>query len=361
MKLPIVTAWLPIIVTLLVLGGCGKKTRLVPPQAVIPARITDLRYQLDTSGVKLYWSWPERSNQGERLHTINEFILERAVFPKGTYCSDCPVTYEILATIDGGNIPETRQARTVEYQEANLTTGTHYLYRVRSSMGWPVISNASEPVEFTWQPPVVPPAHPTAKAYDQKIILSWQPPVNDINGTPLTAQPSYRIERSEDQEKFSLLAHGIMETIYTDRRVTNGTPYTYRIRAERKAGGIGLYSTAITATPLDLTPPPPPRHLSTIMIKEGIRILWEPVLDPDIAGYLLYRRVVLVPETSATMPEDSGYEVIAKLHDPGANNALDREIPARVQKIIYALKSYDRATPANTSPLSQSTTIIPDR
>ena len=64
------------------LAGCGKKTRPVPPDTVMPAPIGDLSYHLDEKGVALSWSYPRSTVQGDRLpYRIEKFELLRAVIP----------------------------------------------------------------------------------------------------------------------------------------------------------------------------------------------------------------------------------------------------------------------------------------
>ena len=67
-----------LLATPLFLVGCGKKTPPVPPESAVPAQVSDLRSDLDPTGVTLKWSWPRKTEKGAGLRRVSEFIVERA-------------------------------------------------------------------------------------------------------------------------------------------------------------------------------------------------------------------------------------------------------------------------------------------
>ena len=77
MKLKILLTWVGLIFAGALLVSCGRKTAPVPPQAIIPAPVSDLAYQLDAKGVTLFWSPATRTEQGGRLPVIEKFLIER--------------------------------------------------------------------------------------------------------------------------------------------------------------------------------------------------------------------------------------------------------------------------------------------
>ena len=95
----------------ILVSGCGRKTDLVPPQRLVPAAITDLRYSLDEKGVTLEWSYPTELENGDELHFIESFEVERASVPEAEYCDGCPVLYEEPQEIGGGHLPPSGKVR----------------------------------------------------------------------------------------------------------------------------------------------------------------------------------------------------------------------------------------------------------
>ena len=49
------------------LGGCGYKTLPVAPSAMIPRPITDLSYELTSTGAVLRWTYPDRTTSDSKL------------------------------------------------------------------------------------------------------------------------------------------------------------------------------------------------------------------------------------------------------------------------------------------------------
>jgi len=135
-----------------VLSSCGKKTAPIPPRAIIPLPITDLAHQLDDSGVTLSWSPPARSEQGHRLPKIDSYLIERAEYALADFCKNCPVRYTEIGVITGEDDPA-GWGETLTYRDEKLKDGHIYYYRVKTKVGWRVISRPSEPVRFEWRAP----------------------------------------------------------------------------------------------------------------------------------------------------------------------------------------------------------------
>lgn len=134
------------------LSGCGKKTAPIPPQAAIPLPIADLAHQLDDRGVTLFWSPPVRSEQGHRLPEIDSYLIERAEYGLADFCKNCPVRYTEVGIITGED-DLAGWGETLTYRDEELKDGHIYYYRVKTKVGWRVISRPSEPVRFEWRAP----------------------------------------------------------------------------------------------------------------------------------------------------------------------------------------------------------------
>ena len=71
-------AALTVLLLIVLLPGCGRKTALVPPRKLVPVAISDLRYTLDEKGVTLKWSYPAKMENGDDLQTVESFEVLRA-------------------------------------------------------------------------------------------------------------------------------------------------------------------------------------------------------------------------------------------------------------------------------------------
>ncbi|HIJ79780.1 MAG: fibronectin type III domain-containing protein [Desulfobulbaceae bacterium] len=324
--------------SLLVLGACGKKTRPVPPDTVLPAPITDLRAKLDEKGVTLTWSFPTRTVQGERLpYRLDGFRLLRAVVAEKDYCAGCPVTFGPAIDIKG----ESGAEGEVTYRETLLRPQHRYVYRVQSRAGWFVASADSNPVAVGWDTPLQAPRELAAEEGDQLLTLTWQPPAGLLDGTEVTDPVHYQILRSLNGEVFAEYGELVDGLSFVDRNVRNSTRYFYKIRAvrlhhETKAGGMA--TEPVVASPRDLQPPVPPQHVAVTAIEQGVKIYWEAVPETDLAGFHIYRR-----DPAKDKAEHVGEVGGASL------SFIDKNLPNSSATWYYSVTAFDRARPANES------------
>ncbi len=326
------------------LSGCGKKTRPVPPDTVLPAPITDLRGQVDEKGVSLSWTYPTRTVQGERLpYRIEKFQLFRAVIPLGEYCRECPIPFGPPIEIEGVS----GQGGKVFYQESLLRPRSRYVYQVRSKAGWFVTSDESNTVSLVWDTPLMAPREFGIEEGDRQLTLSWQPPAGLLDGSTVSDPIRYRVYRSTTGEAFAELG-GLLEGLsYEDGNLRNGRPYFYRVRAIRLHEGTeaaGMASETVVATPQDRVAPAPPQQVSAFVTEAGVKLIWEAVPESDLAGFRIYRR-----EARKLEPE-----LIAEVGGAGLSY-VDATLPRGKGIWYYSVSAFDRARPANESSRSRET------
>jgi hypothetical protein len=90
----------------------------------------------------------------------------------------------------------------------------------------------------------------TATSGDASVALTWQPPSSN-GGSAITGYNVYRAPGSGSMAKLTTVS----STSYTDKAVTNGTTYSYAVKAVN-AVGEGPASSSVTAIPSATTPPP---------------------------------------------------------------------------------------------------------
>ena len=328
-------------------AGCGKKTPPLPPESAVPAPIGDLTAELDRDGVSLRWSWPRKTEKGALLRRISEFTVERAVDPVDGFCGECPRRYQPLASLEGGPLPERPEETLLSYRDRDLQPGYHYSYRVRSTLGWRVVSAPSAPVGLVWQVVLAPPTDLAASPGEGEVALSWRPPERDSTGVPVTGPFFYEVQRSEAGQPFRTLGGQLAAPAFTDQGAKSGVAYQYRVRAARTSGGTGEYSASLTVLLVDTTPPSAPFGLSAVVSRESVRLFWEPVSAEDFGGVMIFRRRQLVTASGEL-------ELIGRVE--GRVTTYVDPLPLEAAEVRhYALKSYDRAEPPNLSEFSRET------
>jgi len=335
---------------IMLVPGCGRKTPLVPPQRLVPVKITNLAYALDEKGVTLRWSYPVRMENGDSLQAIERFDLYRAVMPEEEFCPGCPVRYEEPLEIAGGQVPP-GGGRTAVYQEGDLRSGYRYFYKIRSLAGKWYASGDSNVVSFVWYLPPKMPAGLEAEAGDRSVTLRWEPVRENTADTPLEQPVRYQVFRRTGSEDFTARGLPLQETEFIDTGLVNAEQYIYQVRAVVVYGDTvqaGGASKTAAAVPRDLTPPSPPQHLVAVAIPGGVRLVWQAAAGEDLAGYRVYRRT-----------DDAGRpELIAEL-GPGQNQYID-QTPGSGSRLYYSITSFDAAQPANESlPTAEEAIELP--
>ena len=313
------------------LVACGKRGDPRPPVPVIPAATTDLVVTQRADQVLLSWSYPALSTAGRSLTGVRRISIYRyeeelPVSPGGRdprtlMPGDVDTTepQPIVLFSRVPTIPEaqfTRLSKKVEsIEKANLagaTVGSRLLFidspPFRSSDGRPVrltYAVVTEGDEARSQPsnlaiivplPVaVPPAGVTATAKAEGVTVSWTAPGTAVTGETGPIIAGYNIYRTGPGGELGDLptpinTAPIMGTTYAD------TPgygeHEYRVAAVATTGPPAIQSglsAPARVTFRDLVPPPPPTNVTVLVETKLVRLLWEPVSAPDLAGYNVYR------------------------------------------------------------------------
>ena len=329
-----------VLLFILLLSGCGRKTALVPPQKLVPVSINDLRYVLDENSVTLKWSYPTKMENGDELQAIEIFEIYRAVIPVEEFCEGCPVQYEEPIEVDGGHLPPAGGARSGAYTEAYLQSGYRYLYKVRSRAGWWYASADSNVVSFARTVPPKAPQGVRIEAGDRSLALRWEPVTHNAEAEPLAHAALYQVYRRIGNEDFAALGDPVQEPVFIDAGLINERHYSYKVRAliaymdTLQAGGA---SQVVSGVPKDRTPPPQPQNLVAVEIPGGIKLAWQAVGTDDLGGYRIYRR-----EEAAAGPE-----LLAEM-GPEQNQYTDRSTSTG-RKWFYTVTSFDTAQPFNES------------
>ena len=271
------------------LVGCGRKTPVVPPNAVIPEPITSLEYQVDDTGATLSWRYPSHSIQGQSIKNIRAFQVHKAIIPEADYCDGCPVIYDSIVRIDArGTKPKGR----LTYKDSDLQPGFHYVYMVRSDSGWRIQSDESNRVDFSYASTLNAPAELEVEVGDHVLTLTWQPVTHREDGSEVT-ELLYQVYRGTSRTDLTPHGDAVATPRFTDRGVSNERAYFYNVRAVTQEAGsqtAGHASATVSGMALDMVPPAPPQNVQLIALSQGVQLHWTPATDTDLGGYRVYRK-----------------------------------------------------------------------
>lgn len=313
-----------IVVSLLVLVACGKRGDPRPPVPVIPQATNDLVVAQRSNRIVLSWSYPSLTTTGRSLPGFRRLVVYRyseELPPSATTAQPIPAESAVAdATAQFARVPEltpVQFARVAErvnsIEGADLTAssvGSRIVYtdtpRLTSVSGRPIrltyavvtegladrgpFSNLVTIVPLVIAPP---PTRVTATADAAGVTVKWEMPRHTTGPEPVII--GYNVYRGAEEGVPSAFSDPINATPVTGTIFNDTPPYgehQYRITAVAAAGPPRLESDpsqAVKVTFRDLVPPPPPASISALVETAAIRIVWDAVDAPDLAGYKLYR------------------------------------------------------------------------
>ena len=331
---------------LMLAAACGVKAPPVPADLLLPARVSLVRYHFDEQGrVVLSFQAPTINRLDKPLAKLGGFFIDRSENRlEPGFCPGCPVTFARRARVEAKR-PEGRDAVWGGWYEFTDELAPGYVYHYRlyafDAKGHYDRAQFRDLVVY-YDTPSRPPDAVRAKPDDRLVTLSWPPPERLADGRPLRDLVGYNIYRSANGVAWARLNadEPWPLTVFEDHQVENGRTYHYRVKAVRRFQQTAIEggsSAAVTAVPVDLTPPPAPVNLVAALTESGISLRWQEVEAADLAGYRVYRRADDEDRFSRIGP--------ALLKEPVF---LDRTVK-KGHRYTYRVTAVDKAVPANES------------
>jgi hypothetical protein len=307
---------------LFVVVACGKRGDPRPPVPVIPQATSDLLVTQRASKLILSWSYPSLTTAGRSLSGVRRISVYRYVeelpVPQGGVDPKTLLPGDIDPTVPRpvalfSKIPTVASAqfaklatRVDSMENANIaaaSSGAKLTYEdlppFRTTDGRPVrityavVTEAGERGDFSNLATIVPldipaaPSNVVATARPQGVVLTW----NAV--TP--AQLGYNVYRTAVDTEPDIFATPINAAPVSNPTFTDTPPYgehEYRVTAVASATTPRIESgpsTPVRATFKDLIAPAAPAAITPLIEPKAVRLIWEPVDAPDLAGYMLYR------------------------------------------------------------------------
>lgn len=347
---------LPMAVVLLLTAGCGKKLDPLPPILVVPARPAPLRVYQDGSDVVVRFPFPLVTSEGIPLSNLRKVTIYREVQAAREGLRPQPPAAggdardreekefrkraEVIAEIGRDEMDQWTAGGDLLYRDSLLPLyrtrrlGRVLLrYGVTATRGKRLISELS-PIQGII--PVVPPGRPLflkATVEEKRVCLEWLPPEEMLDGARPPVAGAYAVYRKERGDEWYEGEIAVVKgaTSFVDESARLDHVYLYTIRAsptDQTPLILGPAADEFLVDTKDVFPPPPPEGFLVLRETEGARLVWNPVLAADLAGYRIYRME----------PQASRWTKVAD----GLSETLwfDKESPPGTR---YAVAAVDRA------------------
>jgi hypothetical protein len=319
-------------------GACGKKGDPQPPFPRGARAVTDLKVEQEAADAVLTFGYPDRLLDGLPLTDLAAIEVYRLVNPPASLTAPRPATpatprapsgprtdeapaagarqaainvrvaeqsfyrsAERIAVLPVGEIARRTRGATIVYEDSlpaviakNPTPTTSLAYAVVSVRRGGEKSPLSNLVALS---PEVPPAAPTLLAVtpeEGRICLEWLAPGLDLLGRPDAKVGGYFVYRRallDEDYGDPVNAKPVTGTAYVDTAAPYGSQLVYTVRAivPDKPRIEGPPSAEAGVDFRDVFPPPAPARLDALPEAALVRLVWDPVAAPDLAGYAVFR------------------------------------------------------------------------
>ena len=311
-------------------AGCGRKLPPDAPLQVLPARVDPIRLSQEGSDAVLRFPYPSRTTTGTPLEGLSKVTIYRELLPapQGVMLPAPPTgaqrereerlfltraekvremtRSELDAATQGGDVV-VRDSLSALFAGKRL--GKVFLrYGITATRDRKKVSEISPLVAIR---PLVPPGEPTgltALVQEGLVCLEWERPAAMLDGSRPATVEAYAVFRREclpgaepvyeepiAVEKFEWLADRTVRPdrkyCYTVRGIPTSVPRPAGLpRGHEEPVALGPPAEEVLADTRDVFPPPAPEGFQVLPEQDGNRLVWNPVLAPDLDHYRIYRR-----------------------------------------------------------------------
>ena len=298
-------------------SACGKK---LPPQApleVIPARIEPVRLTQEGGDVVLRFPYPSRTAQGEGLTDLKKVTIYRELVPARAGALPPSVPADAAAREREEKGFRTRSTKLLELLRSDLDSATEGaeiavrdpllpLYaegrigRVFLRYGMTATRDKNKSSELSPLVailPLIPPDRPLnlrATVEEGRVCLDWLRPIAMVDPSSDVKIAAYAVYRRGEKDEAYDVPIGLVKRAETfvDATPEPGKRYLYTVRAAPTADQpfvLGPAADEVLVDTRDQFPPPAPEGLLVLAEEGSNRLVWNPVLSPDLAHYRIYR------------------------------------------------------------------------
>lgn len=229
--------FLPYLLTaLLLLPACGRKGPLIPPEALVPAAVSDLKVVQSGDALRISWSAPGKEKGGRPLRDLAGFTLfKRIIAGDGTDCASCPDSWHLLADIAADNPGAVKKSGStfITYDKETPAGKTSQFRLLATSKSGGISAPATSPL-VTFQPPIAPPRF-TLEVLPGSIKLEFA-----FEPTGAGRLAGFNVYRRSDAMPPPLLPLNkapLPGKVWEDMQVQFGSSYLYSVTALVEVNG----------------------------------------------------------------------------------------------------------------------------
>jgi len=252
---------------------------------------------------------------------------------KAVLAASLPADFGGAATETGTKAP-LDQSYERPFDPARLNVRATFAVRVKDDRG----KYSEYSSRITLVPRILPgpPRAVRLTLFEDKIVLSWEPPAAGPDPAATPVPSGYNVYRSQGAEPPRLLNENGPEKDprFEDKAFAFGETYRYTVRAVLGDAPPYLESAdaeAAAASPKDTFPPAPPAGLKTVAGPGFISLSWEDGLEADLAGFRVWRKA----------PDEDDFRPLTDA-PVRETNYVDRAVRSGA-RYAYALSALDKA------------------
>lgn len=288
-----------ITLVLLISVGCGKKAPPLPPIERVPQRVQISGFQRGNV-INLAWIMPARNSKEGSVSNIDRVDIYRLAESVNSSLSLTEAEFASQSTLIK-SMPIANDdfaLKQLTYQDsldfAGQPVRLRYAIRFVNSSGQKAAFSNFLLIEPTARV-AVPPSGVKANESEDAILLNWNIPQTNVDGSKPANVLGYNIYRKATASNdFKVLNNQpITSNQYADNFFEFDKTYDYMVRTVSLGGNAepieSLDSNVFTLNPKDTFPPSAPGGLTIAVAPNSLSVFFATNPEKDIAGYQIYR------------------------------------------------------------------------
>lgn len=277
--------------------SCGKRKPPLPPIERISQRIEISGIQRGNI-VALSWTLPDSNAANDSLLNIKRADIYRLAEPLNTTLVPSEEDFASRSTLIS-SVPVTKADfdrkqfvfnDTLQFagQPARLRYAVRFVNEAGQKASFSNFISIEPTAKLAEQPAML-----TAELSEAAILLKWNAPVRNVDGSQPVNFLGYNIYRTETTNSKLLNSAPVTVSDYADNFFEFGKKYKYFVRTV-SLGGDGnpvesLDSNPVEINPQDIYPPKPPSAITIAAAPRNLSLFFAVNIEKDVIGYRVYR------------------------------------------------------------------------